>query len=348
MTRSSPHAFTLVELLLVVTILAALAATAASLGTEVDQQVRYEDTKARRELIRAAIVGDPSRTANGRTVVAGFVADMGRLPENVRELISYPDALLAPTGADLAWRPRVPPGSAASPSLAAGWRGPYLRPQLERDASGEFASFRDGYKLASGNEDDDFGWAYAVDPDPLTGLDAVTLSSFGSNGAPGPTPAAGEPFSYAWDQPLSARTLVAVDDYLAHLGGLRVEVENTSAGAVDLSKVGVLVLVAKVPSPSSGETTVDWRPATREISAALDSSTLTAGATSLPLDPTTAAGEDLRAPWGDRALVLVELPLPAAPAPPVLLGPIEPVTLYPRASSLPAVVELELKTPPST
>jgi len=49
-------------------------------------QGRYEVTKDRYEKIRRAIIGRPDVLINGQPDISGFVADMGRLPDNVREL----------------------------------------------------------------------------------------------------------------------------------------------------------------------------------------------------------------------------------------------------------------------
>lgn len=38
-------------------------------------------------MIREAILGDPRKTVNGQAVMSGFVADMGRLPTCLRELL---------------------------------------------------------------------------------------------------------------------------------------------------------------------------------------------------------------------------------------------------------------------
>jgi prepilin-type N-terminal cleavage/methylation domain-containing protein len=111
----SVRGLTLVELLVVVFILAAIAATAVSFVDNADQQTRYDDTKTRLAAIRAAVAGRPDRSVNGEPDVAGFVADMGRLPASMQELLE---------------RGALPPFSAASD---AGWRGPYLTPLPDRD-----------------------------------------------------------------------------------------------------------------------------------------------------------------------------------------------------------------------
>ncbi len=108
---------TLIELLVVVFILAAIAATAVNFVDNADLQARHDDTRTRLALVRAAVVGRPDRTVNGEPELSGFVADVGRLPASIGELLQ------APAGAP-------------------GWRGPYL--QTLPDSGGALA-FRDGW-----------------------------------------------------------------------------------------------------------------------------------------------------------------------------------------------------------
>jgi type II secretory pathway pseudopilin PulG len=106
---------TLLELILVVTILAAVALMTVSQVTDNTSQVRFEDTKQRLEQIREAIIGDTSRTLNGQPEIRGYVADMGSLPEDLDAL------LIKPVG-----QPRYQPDEEDT-GLWAGWNGPYLR-----------------------------------------------------------------------------------------------------------------------------------------------------------------------------------------------------------------------------
>jgi hypothetical protein len=88
-----------------------------------------------REMMRKAIVGDPTRTVNGSPEISGFVADMGRLPGCVRELIEQKDCA-DPANTLTAW------SIDTSTGLGFGWRGPYIHVLPER--SGKLR-FRDGY-----------------------------------------------------------------------------------------------------------------------------------------------------------------------------------------------------------
>jgi prepilin-type N-terminal cleavage/methylation domain-containing protein len=169
MTRRA--GFTLVEMLLVVFILAAVAATAVSVVEETDDQLRYEDSKARLTLLRAAVAGD--ETAAGRAAPRGFVADVGRLPRSVAELIQAPDELSPPSGVGL-----------YDGATGFGWRGPYL-PLPPREASAA-PSFPDGFGTAGGAPD--YGWTLSTTPAPaVVGATDLTLRS--GAGADGLAPA---------------------------------------------------------------------------------------------------------------------------------------------------------------
>ncbi len=79
--------FTLVELTVVLLLITLLASVAVRETAELGFQTRYEQTKERLEMIKQAILGNPKLVINGQQAVSGFVADMGRLPMSVRELI---------------------------------------------------------------------------------------------------------------------------------------------------------------------------------------------------------------------------------------------------------------------
>ena len=136
MKRSSQHrpAFTLLELVVVLAILAVVTTLAIRSLDGLEDQSRYENTTRGLEELSAAILGSPDdRAADGTRTVSGFVADMGRLPRTVGAV----DLTLA----ELWENPGVPfdvrPATVANgvslafedPQVlvAGGWRGPYLR-----------------------------------------------------------------------------------------------------------------------------------------------------------------------------------------------------------------------------
>ena len=90
MTSPSGHqhqGFSLIELVVVLLIITVLSTIAIRSTVDIGYSARYEQTKERLNSIRQSIVGNPKRSINGQPDISGFVADMGRLPINVRELI---------------------------------------------------------------------------------------------------------------------------------------------------------------------------------------------------------------------------------------------------------------------
>ncbi len=150
--------FTLLELLLVVFLLGVLAMTTFAVVQDGDDQQRFDATKTYYQLIKKAIIGDPTLTLNGETDVSGFVADMGRLPNCLRELVEQRDCngIVLPT-----WT------QDAESQVWSGWRGPYLQGIPE---SGIGLAFRDGWKnvgaaTATGTNNPDssnYGWLFGI------------------------------------------------------------------------------------------------------------------------------------------------------------------------------------------
>lgn len=122
MNKTSPtlvQGFTLIEMTVVLLLITLLASVAIRETSGLSFQVRYEQTRERLERIREAILGNPRQIINGQQAVSGFVADMGRLPTCLRELVENYNCLT-----DL---PNATWTNAGAPSnLNAGWHGPYL------------------------------------------------------------------------------------------------------------------------------------------------------------------------------------------------------------------------------
>lgn len=161
--------FSLLELLVVVSLLGLLALSATALVDNVDEQHRFDLTKSKLQQIRRAILGDSSRTLNGEPDISGYVADMGRLPNNIEELLKQ--------GAQTAWA--AYPIDVSAPDvgdLYGGWRGPYLEALPETTG----VAFRDGWGNpdASG-VDPNFGWNVTS---TATGM---SVKSYGSDGPTG-------------------------------------------------------------------------------------------------------------------------------------------------------------------
>lgn len=156
--------FTLLELLLVVFLLGVLAMTSFAVVQDGDDQQRFDATKTYYQLIKKAIIGDPTLTLNGETDVSGFVADIGRLPNCLRELveISGCDGVVG-LNTNTGLNDDLPAWAQDSESQVwSGWRGPYLQGIPE---SGFGLAFRDGWKNQGGATNPDlsnYGWLFGT------------------------------------------------------------------------------------------------------------------------------------------------------------------------------------------
>lgn len=148
--------FTLIEMTVTLLLLTMLATVALRSASGLQDQARYEQTQERLDMIREAILGDPRKTVNGQAVVSGFVADMGRLPVCLRELIDgwncdsgtfdapWATGSCSVTGhTDQASCESNAGSWTANPGkMGVGWRGPYL--QTSHDQTSLYA-FTDGW-----------------------------------------------------------------------------------------------------------------------------------------------------------------------------------------------------------
>ncbi|MBU2568451.1 MAG: prepilin-type N-terminal cleavage/methylation domain-containing protein [Gammaproteobacteria bacterium] len=183
MRRHPAAGFTLLEMVLVLFLMALVASAGLMLTEGVEDQAQYDETKRRMEIIRKAIVGDPTRTVNGSPEISGFVADMGRLPGCLAELLEL--------GAEKI--PETDPKTYESPcddsvtltewhldndtGIGSDWRGPYIAVLPER--SGDLR-FRDGYGNSDANDALNSGWAFLVTSNEISltsaGFDAVSTA----------------------------------------------------------------------------------------------------------------------------------------------------------------------------
>ncbi|MCA8923058.1 MAG: hypothetical protein KDD82_14685 [Planctomycetes bacterium] len=286
--------FTLVELLVVLFILAAVAAMTSTVVSQADDQLRFEVTQERLRSIREAIVGRP-----GRRGIDGFVADVGRLPHNLAELVQ-PGAIPSY---------RVADGTApvtSSNGIRFGWRGPYVAALSEL---GGGAAYWDGW----GNPDrglSNFGWNVPLH-DPLGHFE---VQSFGRDGRAGAQPADD---LYAQDYPPLGDSLIVQDDICVHLEGrsIGVTVRNTSAAGFPSTSIELLVAY---PAGSGGF--LCHRSDPELVTVPANASTLVTF-TFVP-----SGGGTLVVPQGERSFELVL----AGTATPVGLSSPQLVELWPR------------------
>ncbi len=153
--------FTLLEMVLVLFLISLMASATLFLTENVEDQAKYDETKRRMDIIRQAIVGDPTRKLNGQTEISGFAADMGRLPLCLAELLELGDEKSPVTDPKTyesvcnnaititVWH------TDSSTGISSGWRGPYI--QVTPENSGELR-FRDGYSNPDVSGAENSGW----------------------------------------------------------------------------------------------------------------------------------------------------------------------------------------------
>ena len=133
--------FTLLEMLVVIGLLAVVMLTTTSImidenAGEKQQQAKQDGTQTRWNQIRTAIIGDTNLTLSNPSMVSGYVADMGRLPANIKELLvkdvdhdSNPSTpnFVQPAWGEVSLSAVTDTGTVAvTGKLWGGWRGPYL------------------------------------------------------------------------------------------------------------------------------------------------------------------------------------------------------------------------------
>ncbi|MDZ7753601.1 MAG: prepilin-type N-terminal cleavage/methylation domain-containing protein [Gammaproteobacteria bacterium] len=219
---SLPHrcaGMTLLELLLVVTILSAVAFMTLSQVTDNTGQVRYEDTRTRLTALLRGIVGHSDPVFNGQRLLSGYAADNGLIPndaappgQSVETLIAEAtridntdtydecgDGLATAACMDRyrALEPIFDPvpdaagyndGTGEGPldepgeTLQKGWRGPYL--PLSPGVTGVALTFSDGWGNTGAAPD--HGWQVTNPGGGPAGID-LEIASLGRDGAPDST-----------------------------------------------------------------------------------------------------------------------------------------------------------------
>ena len=175
--RSRYDGFTLVELLIVSAILLLVSTSALLVLNDGEDQRRFEDTRARRAVLREALFGRERSTLNGVPVISGYLADVGALPVLLADLRAQPAgattyALLGPAAKGI--------------RLFHGWRGPYLTSQ-------------------ESNLSDAWGNEFEYTLPTISPSSPLVLSSLGKDGLAG---GMGE-YEADWPQPAS----IAAADY---------------------------------------------------------------------------------------------------------------------------------------
>ena len=154
--------YSLLEMLLVLAVLGVVIMTSFSIGGVSHSGARFDANQHRLEKLREAVLGGLESQVEDCTLISGFAADIGRLPNNIRELISQGE---------------LPSWSYNDEADQwSGWRGPYLQTfEIQNGAS----SFSDGW--GNFGDTNNFGWALTADQT----LGTLFVQSYGADGAVG-------------------------------------------------------------------------------------------------------------------------------------------------------------------
>lgn len=226
---------TLLELIVVLLILITLSTVAVRATSGLKDQVRWEQTRDRYEDIKNAIIGDPELVINGQPDINGFVADMGRLPQNIKELLNQnycdndytKDGETECTTGGGNWKTSALSFAGCTDGVSTdkatcegaseiwyemdGWNGPYL---LSSEASTEEDAYVDGWgNLPADVTVLNYGWSFTPDTDPATN---IVMYSLGCASCDSP---------YDDEYPLASTTPgVGTDDWQLDLNGNGVSV----------------------------------------------------------------------------------------------------------------------------
>lgn len=235
----------LVELLLVVGIIAALSMTTVSLVDNVDEKERYQETLDRLVILRSAILGPETLEVNGQSMVGGFLQDIGWPPTSPRDLLDrqHPYWHNFPRIYDPTWRTWY------------GWGGPYMNvlPLRKTDIN---PLVYDGW----GN--DFYGWKEGVlwpQSPPVYPPEDMAIGSYGADGASGGTE------TFDGDIPHVTQPLIASQDWAADFKDWQIEVVNQTGSPLVLSGNTFRFMIV-VPHWSASPDTVelDFWPDTDE------------------------------------------------------------------------------------
>lgn len=183
MTRSysnlARHGLTLVELLVVLTIIAVLSTVALRSVAQITEEKRFEANTSQLEEIGRAVLGD--------TDTVGFVGDIGRLPIGQGAVA---EELLTElwTGGDLPAYAISTPNGDSEVRLGVGWRGPYLdlgvnrsnltdgfgQPFVYYEADGDEATDGERIAIVQSLGIDGLAGGSGVDTDTAVVLEAAT------------------------------------------------------------------------------------------------------------------------------------------------------------------------------
>lgn len=260
--------FTLLELVVVVAVLGLIANLATEFVAHQTNQQRFETTKQRIDTIRIAIVGETGFSDRRPYVMAGYLSDMGEIPEELRLLISedYCSDIQFLTEAACTTNVGTWENSACSNSLLTtelsctttngtwvdrpswditthkGWRGPYIRNADQQQQDTDLVSIYPDAWAGTIADLRNYDWIYTQDDNGTAGDtsdDTWTIQSFGLDRAAGTVSAdTTEEFFYEQDFPTAGNNLlVNTTDHNA--SGFSTEVSITTGDICSINTFSV-------------------------------------------------------------------------------------------------------------
>lgn len=180
--------FTLLELVVVVAVMGLISSMAMDVYTDNSNQKRFETTKERLAEIKFATIGDPMMRVGSQAVLSGFFNDMGRLPRNLKELITPKSGDFCLHDTDYSVNvTAVTPSACAAITVGSwswttddstNWNGPYLH-NIQSVSNNQV--FGDVWGSDNGTDTDNFGWIFDISTGNLV------VESFGLDRADGNT-----------------------------------------------------------------------------------------------------------------------------------------------------------------
>lgn len=298
--RSDQSGFTLLELLLVVTLLSVTAFMTLSAVENNTDQVRFEDTRNRLTLIRKAIVGESQPVYNGQHLLSGYVVDNGSLPSTITNLLEIPVGVGTPPPPlpvfdDFAIRsPWFDPDPASGTGINDGTNDVEISGNEYLLSKG----YRGGYlALTPGNENFKDGWGNVLAGS--LGADIFTTTTPGKNQI-----IDAMDVGYERDFP----DIIEEGDWSFDLETETVEVENEgsvtiSAGVGGCFRVAFIVYVNNLDDPNiATDDDLNWRRVTSNCAPSND---LLVGTNSFTFPAPDAVQASMLIPQGEHLLLLV-------------------------------------------